>query len=78
MDQRPALWSFNVQDSRNLSPSEQEVSYLVGIADSMRGQWCGPWAPRVHCIRLKDQAIHVREGTKMSQEGKLANTPAQD
>lgn len=74
MDQRPVLWPFNAQDSRNLSPSEQEVSYLVSTADSMRGQWCGPWAEG----SLKDQAIHVREGTKMSQEGKLANTPAQD
>lgn len=26
------FWS-NVQDSRNLSPGEQEVSYLVGTAD---------------------------------------------
>lgn len=31
-DQRPGFWS-DVQDSRNLSPGEQEVSYLVGTAD---------------------------------------------
>lgn len=31
-DQRLGFWS-DVQDSRNLSPGEQEVSYLVGTAD---------------------------------------------
>lgn len=31
-DQRLRFWS-NVQDSRNLSPGEQEVSYLIGTAD---------------------------------------------
>lgn len=61
MDQRSGFWSFNVQNSRNLSPSQQEVSYLLDTGDSVKGQCCGPWAPGLNCIRLRDQWARMSE-----------------
>lgn len=80
MGQKPGFWSFNVQNSRNLSPSEQEV-FFVGVADLMRG--CGGFHAGHGAMESSASGWGIKqaqmsEGMKVNQEGTLTSILDQD